>query len=78
MGGTPSLTGEFVGEIHRVLEHTQTLLPRNQHQKGPIYFWAVGEVTESQLRAEQVAFFPLGPLPYIQCHNAAMWVALTW
>ena len=24
VGETPSLTGEFIGETHRVLEHTQT------------------------------------------------------
>ena len=35
-GETPSLTGEFIGENHRVLEHTQTHPPGNQHQKGPI------------------------------------------
>ena len=33
-GETPSLTGEFVGETHRVLGCTQTHPPRNQHQKG--------------------------------------------
>ena len=35
-GETPSLTGEFVGETHRVLERTQTHPPRKQHQRGPI------------------------------------------
>ena len=62
-GETPSFTGEFVGETHRVLEHAQTHPPRNQHQKGPICLWVAGEVTESQPRAEQVALFPLRPLP---------------
>ena len=33
---TPNLTGESVGETHRVLECTQAHPPRNQHQKGPI------------------------------------------
>ena len=33
---TRSLTGEFTGERHRVLEHTQARPPGNQHQKGPI------------------------------------------
>ena len=61
---TPNLTGEFIGETHRVLEHTQADLPRNQHQKGPICLWVVGEVTESQQRVEQVALIPLGPLPH--------------
>ena len=46
-GETPSLTGEFIGETHRVLEHPQNHPPRNQHQKGPISLWVVGEVTES-------------------------------
>ena len=32
LGDTPNLTGEFIGETHRILEHTQTHLPRNQHQ----------------------------------------------
>ena len=54
-GETPRLTGEFVEETHRVLENTQTHPPGNQHQKGPVCWWVVGEVTESQLRAEQVA-----------------------
>ena len=30
----PSLTGESVGEAHRILEHTKTHPPRNQHLKG--------------------------------------------
>ena len=72
VGETPSLTGECVEETHRVLECTQTQPPGNQHQKGPSCLWVVGEVTESLLRAEQVALFPLGLLPRIQHHNAAM------
>ena len=55
---TPSLTGEFIGETHRVLEATQTHPPRNQHQKGPIGLWVAEEVTESQPRAQQAASFP--------------------
>ena len=65
-GETPSLTREFVGETDRVLEHTQNHPPRNQHQKGLICLWVAEEVTESQLRAEQVKLFPLGPLPNIR------------
>ena len=68
VGETPSLTGEFVGETHRVLEHTQTHPPGNWHQNSPICFWVVEEVTESQPRTEQDALFPLGPLSHIQCH----------
>ena len=75
VGETPSLTGEFLGETHRDLECTQTHPPRNQHYKGPIRLWVVGEVTGNPQRAEQVAWFPLRPLPHIQHHNAAMWVA---
>ena len=33
-GETLNLTGEFVGEAHRILECTQTQPPRNQHLKG--------------------------------------------
>ena len=71
-GETPSLTGEFVGETHRVLEHIQTHPPGDQPQKGPICLWVVGEVTETGTRAEQVALFPLRPLPHIQSHNTAL------
>ena len=58
-GETPSLTGEFIRETHRVLECTQAHLPGNQLQKGPICLWVVEEVTDSQTRAEQAALFPL-------------------
>ena len=44
-GETPSLTGEFIGETYRVLEHTQIRPPGNQDQKGPICRWVAGEVT---------------------------------
>ena len=54
-GETPSLTGEFAGEIHRVLEHIQTHPPGNQHQKDPICLGVEGEVTESQQVAESRA-----------------------
>ena len=47
VGETPSLTGEFVGETHMVLECTQTHPPGNEHQKGPICLWVAGDVTES-------------------------------
>ena len=58
-GETPSLTGEFIGETHEVLEGTQTHPPENKHQKGPICLWVAGKVTENQLRDEQMALFPL-------------------
>ena len=75
-GETPSLTGGFIGETHRVLECTQNHPLENQDQKGPLCLWVVGEVTESQLTAQQAALFPLGP--HIQHHNAAKWVASLW
>ena len=62
-GETPSLTGEFVGETHRVPEGIQTHTPRNQHQKGPICLLVAGEVIEIWQRADQAALFPLGPSP---------------
>ena len=49
---TPSLTGEFTGETHRGLERTQTHLPGNQHQKGPICLPVAEEVTENWREAE--------------------------
>ena len=36
VGKTPSLTRDFLGENHRVLEPTQTQPPGKQHKKGPI------------------------------------------
>ena len=80
VGGTPNLTGEFIGETHWVLKHTQNHPPANQHQKGPICLWVEEEVTKElqSQRAELVALFPLGPLPLIQHHNTATWVAPPW
>ena len=77
-GETPNLAGEFVGETHWALEHTKTHPTRNQHQKGPICLWVVGEVTHSLPKAKQAALFLLRPCPYIQHHNPVMWVALPW
>ena len=42
-GETPSLTGEFIGETHRVLECTQTHPPGSQRQKGPVCLWVAGK-----------------------------------
>ena len=52
------LTGELIGETHRVLEPTQTHPTGNQHLTGPIFLWVAGEMTESGLKTEQAAFFP--------------------
>ena len=55
VGETPSLTGQFIGETHMVLECTQTHPPGNQHQKSTICLYVAEEVTESWPRAEQAA-----------------------
>ena len=34
VGETPSFTGEYAGEVHRILEHIQTHPLGNQHLKG--------------------------------------------
>ena len=62
-GETPSLTGESIGETHRVLEHTQTHPPGKQHQKGPNWLWVEGGVTANRQRVEQAPLLPLGPTP---------------
>ena len=78
VGKTPSLTGEFVGETHRILEHTQNHPPRNQHQKGTICLWVAAEVTGSWQRLEQVGIASSRSLPHLQRHNTVMWVAPPW
>ena len=77
-GETPSLTGEFIAETHRVIECAQIHPPGNQQQKGPICLWVVAEVTEIWQRAEQTALFPLRPFPHIWHYNPVMWVAPPW
>ena len=71
VGEIPSLTGEFIGETHRVLEHTQNHPPGNQHEKGPICLWVVEEVTESLPRAEKWHFSLSDhfPIDRPQCSN---------
>ena len=60
IGETSSLTGEFLGDTHRILEHTQDHPPGNQHQKGTIPLWEAGKVTVSRTRADdQAALFSL-------------------
>ena len=61
VGETPSFTGEFTGETHRVLECTQATSLGNKHQEGPVCSWVLKEVTESRPRAKQAALFPLNP-----------------
>ena len=75
-GENPSLTGEFLGEIHKVLE--QNYPPKNQHHMDPVCLWVAEEVTERLQRAEEGALTPPGPLPHIERHNEAKWVALHW
>ena len=72
VGETPSLTGEFTGETHKVLEHTQAHTPGNQDKKGPICL-CVQEEALAQPRAEQAALFPLRHFPHRQHHNTATW-----
>ena len=77
-GETPSLTEELAGQTHRG-PRTYTKPPTWESEpEGPNLLVGSGEVTESQQRVEQTALFPLGPLPHIQHHNTAMWVALPW
>ena len=62
-GETPSLTGEFVGETNKGLEHAQAHPLGNQHQRGPIGLWVAEGVTEIQQRVEQAPLLPLDPSP---------------
>ena len=73
-GETPSLTGEFIGETHRGLEHAQTHLLGNQHRKGPMCLWVVEGVTENWQRVEQEPLLPLGPSPMysVTAHRPAL------
>ena len=75
-GETPSLTGEFIGETHRGLEHAQAHPLRNQQKRGPILLWVAEEVTEIQQRVDQVPLLPLGPSPtysvIVQQHYPAL------
>ena len=76
MGETPSLTGKFVGEAHRILEHTQTDPSGNQHLKGhnPLVGSEGSDVKQDEGRASLIV--PSQTLPDRQHHNTAMWVAL--
>ena len=48
-----------------VLEHTQTDPLWNQHQKGPICLWVVGEVTERPAQSRASGIVPSwAPLPH--------------
>ena len=76
-GDTPSLTGEFIGETHRVIELTQYHPPWNQHQKGPICLWVVEELTESWAGAEQADYSLSDPSPTYST-TPVMWVAPPW
>ena len=44
VGETPSLTREFIGETHRILEYTHT---HTYLGISPICLWVVTEVTKS-------------------------------
>ena len=75
---TPILTEESIGGAHGFLEHTQAHPPRNQHQKSANCLWVAEEVTESRVRAEQMALFPLRPLAHTEYHNPETWVTPSW
>ena len=78
-GETPSPTGELIGGTHRVLECTQNHPPTwESAPEGPNLLVGSREVTENRQRVEQVALFPLGPLPHIQCHIGVTWVTPPW
>ena len=82
VGGTPSLTGEFIGETHRVLEHTETHPLGKQQQKGPILLWVVEGVTEnwqskSKSRARDIAPYQTSPL-HTALQRAATSITPPW
>ena len=77
VGETPSFTGVFAGETHRVLEVPNPPTWESAPE-GPNLLVGSGGMTENWQRAKQGALFPLGPLPHIQRHNTATWVALPW
>ena len=53
VGETPSLTGEFIGETHRVLECTQTYTLGSSTRKTQFDCGQQREVTEIWQREEQ-------------------------
>ena len=65
---TPSLTGEFIGETHRVLQ-CRKIYP--SAPEGPNLLVVEGEVTESRVRAKQVAMFPFLTPRQIQHSNVS-------
>ena len=80
---TANLSGQSVWGAHRVQEHTQAhplrkSAPKQQLEGHQFCLQEVGEVTESGVRAEQVALFPLWPLSHIQHLNTAKRVAPPW
>ena len=58
-GGTPSLTGEFGRETHRVLECTQNLPTWESATAHPNLLVGSRGSDLKPVRAEQVALFPL-------------------
>ena len=62
-GETPSLTGGFIGETHRGLEHAQAHPLGNQHQRGSVWLWVAEGVTEIRWRVEWVPLLLLSPSP---------------
>ena len=79
---TAALSEESIWGAHGILEHTQANPLREsapgQQLEGRQLLAGSGEVTESGVRGERLALFPLWPLSHIQSHNAAKWVAQPW
>ena len=62
---TPNLTGVCWRHPQGPRMYTNPLTQESAPE-GPICVWVEEEVTKCWLRAEQVALFPLRPLPHIQ------------
>ena len=62
MGETPSLTGEDIGETHRVLEHTQTHPPRSAPEQPSLFVGSRGS-TESSVELSISIVPSLTPSP---------------
>ena len=77
VGETPSLTGEFVGETHRVQERTQNHPTKNPHQKGPNCLQVAGEILKTS-ESQASSIVPSMTPPPHTAPNAETWVALPW
>ena len=77
-GEIPSLTGEFIGETHRGLEHAQAHLPTQESApEGPSLTVGGGGSAWDPAESGAGAIAPSQPLPHIQCHSAATSITQT-